>query len=143
VARTGACRRPVDEDQARAISLAGARTHLSAGHDVVVPQFLARVEFIDQLQALSIEIGARFHEIVLLDDKANLLRRFADRARASAEQSHIDATWLVERDGGEPGLSAQYDQLIALIAARPDARVVRCREGAVERAYQDLLAALA
>lgn len=36
---------------ARAIALAAARVHLAAGHDVVVPQFLGRREFIRQLEA--------------------------------------------------------------------------------------------
>jgi hypothetical protein len=33
--------------------LAGARVHLASGHDVVVPQLLARPAFIDQAAALA------------------------------------------------------------------------------------------
>jgi predicted kinase len=65
---------------ARAIALAAARTHLGAGHDVVVPQFVGRPEFLEQLEALATETGAEFHELVLMDEKQNALDRFSARA---------------------------------------------------------------
>ena len=43
---------------ARAIALAAARTHLTAGHDVVIPQYLGRPEFLEQLENLTRETGA-------------------------------------------------------------------------------------
>lgn len=64
---------------ARAIALAAARVHLAAGHDVVVPQFLGRPEFLESLESLGREAGAEFHEIVLLDSKENSLSRYAER----------------------------------------------------------------
>jgi hypothetical protein len=33
---------------ARAVALSAARTHLAAGQDVVIPQFLGRAEFLEQ-----------------------------------------------------------------------------------------------
>jgi hypothetical protein len=44
---------------ARALALATARTHLMAGYDVVIPQFLARAEFIEQIEQLAGERLAR------------------------------------------------------------------------------------
>ena len=38
---------------ARALATSMIRTHLSAGHDVVVPQFLARVDFIEELERIA------------------------------------------------------------------------------------------
>jgi predicted kinase len=58
---------------ARAIALAAARTHLAAGHDVVMPQFLGRPTFLEQVERLAGEVGAHFHEIVLLDSKETAL----------------------------------------------------------------------
>ncbi|MGH3648458.1 MAG: AAA family ATPase [Micromonosporaceae bacterium] len=61
---------------ARGAALPAARAHLVAGHDVVIPQFLARPQFLDQAERLGQEAGAEFHEVVLLDSKENALRRF-------------------------------------------------------------------
>ncbi len=112
---------------ARAIALAAARTHLVAGHDVVIPQFLGRVAFLEQVELLAREVGADFHEIVLLDSKANSLRRFV--SRGDATKAHV----------GPAELSVMYDRLLSVIAARPGARVVPTVAGQVERAYQDFL----
>jgi len=114
---------------ARAIALAAARTHLAAGHDVVIPQFLGRPAFLEQVEHLAHEVGADFHEIVLLDSKENALRRFVSRADASA------AVALDE-------LSTMYDRLLAIIASRPAARVVPTTDGRPEQAYQDFLHSL-
>jgi len=112
---------------ARAIALAAARTHLVAGHDVVIPQFLGRVAFLEQVELLAREVGADFHEIVLLDSKANSLRRFV--SRGDATKAHV----------GPAELSVMYDRLLSVIAVRPGAQVVPTVAGQVERAYQDFL----
>ncbi|HEY0699792.1 MAG TPA: AAA family ATPase, partial [Micromonospora sp.] len=111
---------------ARAIALAAARTHLAGGHDVVVPQYLGRPAFVEQLEQLSIEVGAAFHEIVLLDSRENVLRRFAARSRAAADPAHVEAQRLLERTGGPDELAAMYDRLVDLLASRPGARVIHC-----------------
>jgi predicted kinase len=124
---------------AREIALAAARAHLAAGHDVVVPQYLGRTTFIDQLERLAREVGAAFHELVLLDSKENLVRRFAERGAAAADPSHLDAQEMIGRGGGFESLSVMYDRLMSVIAARPDARIVQVEEGKVDSAYQAVL----
>jgi predicted kinase len=115
---------------ARAITLAAARTQLVAGHDVVIPQFLGRPEFIEQAAQLAQETGAEFREVILLDSKQNSLRRYADRSAGA-------------RDSASPGeLAEMYDRLLTVIAVRPAARVVQTRGGHVDQAYQDFLAVL-
>jgi predicted kinase len=113
---------------ARAIALAAARTHLAAGHDVVIPQFLGRPAFLEQVERLAREVGADFHEIVLLDSKENALRRFASRATTNPATADE--------------LSTMYDRLLVIIAARPAARVVSTTDGRPEQAYQDFLNSL-
>lgn len=127
---------------AREVALAAARVHLAAGHDVVVPQFLGRTTFVERLEHLAREADATFHEIVLLDSRANTLRRFAERARAAADPAHAEAREMIERPGGFEDLSAMYDRLTAVIAARPGARIVPVEEGEVDRAYQAVLRAI-
>ncbi|GAA0636394.1 hypothetical protein GCM10010174_67570 [Kutzneria viridogrisea] len=124
---------------AREIALAAARAHLLSGHDVVVPQFLGRMPFIEQLEGLAREVDATFDEIVLLDSKENMLRRFAERSRAAADPLHVEAQEMVERGGGFEDLSVMYDRLMSVITARPRARIVHVEEGKVDLTYQAVL----
>jgi predicted kinase len=125
---------------ARAIALAAARTHLAAGHDVVIPQFLGRPAFLEQVERLAHEVGADFREIVLLDSKENALRRFA--GRAAGDPAHVAASEMLARSGGLDELSRMYDRLLVIIASRPTARVVPTTDGRPEQAYQDFLDSL-
>lgn len=56
---------------ARRMALQMAATHLAGGHDVVLPQYVARPAFVAELTDVATQVGASFHEIVLLDDEAN------------------------------------------------------------------------
>jgi predicted kinase len=125
---------------ARRIALAAARVHLAAGHDVVIPQFLGRPEFLEHAEQLAGETGAEFHEIVLMDTRENALRRFTERGRADLPPA--EARGILDRAGGPDGLSAMYDRLTRVVASRPAARIVPTQAGQVEQAYRDLLAAL-
>jgi predicted kinase len=127
---------------ARAIALAAARTHLAAGYDVVIPQFLGRPVFIEQVERLADEVGAEFHEVVLLDSKQNALRRFTERTTAAADPAHVEAQSMLDRSGGLDELSAMYDRLMSVVASRPAARVISTDRGAVRAAYQRLLDSL-
>jgi predicted kinase len=124
---------------AREVALAAARVHLASEHDVVVPQFLGRTAFIEQLERLARGAGATFHEVVLLDTKENILRRFAERGRAAADPLHVEAQEMIERNDGFEDLSVMYDRLMAVVAARPGARIVHVEEGEVDRTYQAVL----
>lgn len=125
---------------ARDLAVSAARTHLLAGHDVIVPQFLGRAAFLERLETLAGETAAEFHEIVLLDTKDNVLRRFAERTRAAAEPDHVEAHEML---GGPEKLAAMYDRLVELVAARPKAVVVHTSAGRIQQAYQGFLDSLA
>lgn len=127
---------------ARAISLAAARTHLAAGHDVVIPQYLGRPAFLEQLDQLATETGAGLHEIVLMDSKDNALRRFSERTELSADPAHRDAQEMLDRAGGLTELAAMYDRLHTVIATRPRTVVIPNPANQPEAAYARLLAAL-
>nr|WP_221374927.1 AAA family ATPase [Actinoplanes polyasparticus] len=98
---------------ARSIALAGARVHLTGGHDVVVPQLVARPAFIDQAAALAGELNCTFHEIVLLDREENSVRRFVERSAAS-QSTFRDTAEMLGRQGQLTRLDEMYDQLMAL-----------------------------
>lgn len=126
---------------ARAIALAAARTHLAAGHDVVIPQFLGRPAFLEQLENLARETGARFDEIVLIDSKDNALHRFAERGRQAAGPA-AEAHELADHRGGTEELAAMYNRLMALLPSRPAARIVPTTSGEAGKAYRDVLRTL-
>ncbi|MEV8513563.1 AAA family ATPase [Dactylosporangium sp. NPDC051484] len=124
---------------ARGIALAAARTHLAAGHDVVVPQFLGRLPFVLDLAAVAEAAGAPFVEVALMDSRDAAVRRFAERTRTSADPAHREAGRGVSAaEAGE-----MYDRLLTVIAARPGTRIVPSVEGDVDGTYRALLATLA
>ena len=112
---------------ARDLAVAMARTHLLAGHDVVVPQFLARPEFIDRLAALAEATGVAFVEVILLDSKAKTRQRFQERDDTSKAVDPLER-------------STMYDRLLALSLTRPQARIVHTTD--IAGTYARLLAVL-
>ncbi|MEV8608878.1 AAA family ATPase [Amycolatopsis sp. NPDC051373] len=116
---------------ARALALAAARAHLTAGHDVIVPQLLARPDFLLQLEELAHDVGASFHELVLWGTRENVLSRFASRTPGT---QHHDTT--------AADVAAFHDRLESLLADRPRARIITTSAGHVDDAYRAVLAAL-
>ena len=114
---------------AREIALAAARVHLTAGHDVIVPQLVVREEFLRRLEETASEAGAEFAEIVLLPSPGEVLRRFAERADPAKQASRAEVVEL-------------YDRLVALVPRRPRAKVVPSVGGEIDRTYEAVLDAL-
>jgi predicted kinase len=125
---------------ARAIALAATRTHLDRGYDVVIPQLVGQVGFLQQIEEVGMAAGAEFHEIMLLDTRANALLRFDQRTTSAADPAHLDAARAIADDPDAVG--RYYDTLVAVLPQRPHAVVVATRTGDVGRAYTDLLTAL-
>jgi predicted kinase len=123
---------------ARAITLEMARVHLRSGHDVVIPQFLGRPQFLDEVEGVAREERARFAEVVLMDSRDDAVQRFLDRTATSTEQAHVDAGELMERFGGRPALEAMYDRLLLVLSHRPHATVIQSRDGQPDQAYDEL-----
>ncbi len=102
---------------ARRLALALAREHLDAGYDVVVGQYLARTEFIQDLERLAVEVEATFVELVLELDAPSLADRLAARSSAPTRPEHVVNDRLVEPDDA--------DRLVASLEplrdSRPDA----------------------
>lgn len=127
---------------ARRLATAMARVHLMNGHDVVVPQLLARTEFIEELEHIAHAADAQFCEFMVLDTKEGALERFRKR-RSSFEQS---GTSHPQADI-DPGRDAQvldqtYDALLRIVEARPKTRTIQTTSGRVDDAYETLCRAL-
>ncbi len=127
---------------ARALALAMASTHLGRGHDVVIPQFLARVEFIDELQQVAAETGARFVEIALILGRDEALRAFDRRRATPGDQTHVDAAALVDRSPKADPIGAMYDRFAEALTLRPDAKRVAVEIGDLEGTLERVRAAV-
>lgn len=125
---------------ARDLALVMARTHLAGGHDVVVPQYVARTAFLDELGRTAQAVGGTFVEVYLTDERDAALARFAARAGDPAlAEHHREAARHV---GGDEGLGAMVDRIEAVRLTRPHALTVRTRAGDEDRGYRDLVDAL-
>lgn len=124
---------------ARRMALEMARVHLRARREVVVPQFLGRLEFVLALQQLCDEVGAEFVEVVLLSNPQDAARRFARRCGQPETAEHRDAGVLLECSGGMDASPEMYGRLLEVVASRPGTRTVVTVDERVEQAYNDLL----
>ncbi len=124
---------------ARRLALEMARAHLSGGWDVVVPQYLGRLDFVLELEAVAGEVGAQFVEIALVSDPDDAVARFTRRAAEPENDEHRAATALQERSGGTAGLVEMYSQLMKVVEARPATRLVATVEGEIAATYRSLL----
>lgn len=124
---------------ARKLCLEMARTHLLAGHDVIVPQFAALASYLDALAQVARSVGAEYIEILLLDGAEDAERRFHDRVRDPRWADHQRlAAKFIEAAGG---FAYQYERLLKGVAGRP-AAVISSSEGDIDGTYQLLLAEL-
>jgi predicted kinase len=123
--------------QARRLSLALAREHLSAGYDVVVGQYLARTAFIQDLERLAAHLDASFFEFVLDLDAPVLAERLAGRSSAPSRSEHMVNNRLVGPDDAERLVRSMDD----LRETRPHAIYVDAR-GSLSSTLDLLRAAL-
>ena len=124
----------------RPVALAMASTHLAGGRDVVLPQYLARLDAIGAFERVAREQGAAFRQIVLLNEKAESIDRFERRLDDSAWNEHNRR--LVADQGGPVMLAAMYDRLLDVVRQCPAAVVVYSEPEAVEQTYASLMQAL-
>jgi predicted kinase len=112
---------------ARAIALVAAREHLRSGKDVIIPQHVGRLPFIEQVERRAADVCATFYEVALLDDWDAALARFVERTRSAADPAHLEAQEMLDRCGGLTELSAMYDRTLGVISARPGTVVLTVR----------------
>jgi predicted kinase len=108
---------------ARRLALALAEGHLSAGHDVILGQYLARTPFVEDLEVLAKRLDVRFFELVLDLDAATLAVRLASRASDPHRPEHVVNNQLV----GPDDASRLVASIEPLRQARPGAIWVDAR----------------
>jgi len=126
---------------ARELALALAEAQLSSGHDVIVPQYVGRIEFIEHLEGLARRCGAEFVEIVLVTEPSVSIERFRRR------RAELDATCVphpetdVDQAAIDQVVREGFDRLSDICDRRPSARRVTA-DADVETTYRALLAAI-
>lgn len=126
---------------ARGLALALAGAHLVAGHDVVVPQFLGRTDFIDALEATTSAVGSSFSHIVLMDDVTTMVERFERRRRQLTASGLAHPQAEVAETDVRAVVADAVDRLEQMAVVRTDMRVVDMPESA-GGLYEAVLAAL-
>lgn len=128
---------------ARRLAVAMAAAHLGEGRDVLVPQLLAKVPFVLELEGVAREAGASFVEVALVSQSPEAaVSRFARRSDEAAEGVHRDASALVERGGGHQMIHDYYAGVMEVVAQRPATTVIATEDGQVDQAYAALTAAI-
>ena len=126
----------------RPVALSMAAAHLRGGRDVVMPQLLCQLSEIALFEAAANDSGAVFCRVVLMDTKQQSLERFNRRGEGGEQIWHRQVQEIVDDLGGQALLADWHDQLVAVIAARSDARVVPSMAGAIQQTYEALTAIL-
>ncbi len=124
---------------ARAVAVAGIRAHLSSGRDVVIPQYLYRTAFVDELREVADAIPAHFLECALLVDAESAADRF-DRRQVGSSTSPGPYAPVVHGDLGEHSMTQHVAEFERMLDGRPD--VVRLR-GSLEEMLDQLDVAVA
>lgn len=125
--------------QARVLALALVRAHLAAGHDVVIPQYLGRSEFVDQLQLLAKEVAATFDHVVLRDSDDAVVKRFRSRRALLDADGYKHPQADVGNDEIDAAVADAQRRLDNMTSSRSDVQVVDVAGG---DSYDQLIAAL-
>jgi predicted kinase len=128
---------------ARRVALEMAQVVLESGWDVIVPQFLARADFIIELEARAEESGAAFVEIALTADLLDVLAWFESRSVCPETTSHVDAQRLLDRTGGVEELRHMVERWEGLMSSRPAVHRIPARVGDVDATYERVIRILA
>ena len=128
---------PQSKPLARAIAVQIARTHLTNGHQVIVPQLVSSPEFIETLADVADEVRVPFTEIVLLaptvDDAVARFRHRRDILSAAGIQHPQDAV-----HNEVEAITYTYDHLDWFTQQRPRTKVLSTMPDDIEGAYQSM-----
>lgn len=127
---------------ARRMAVEMARVQLATGRDVVLPQFLGRLDFVLELEQLGADCGGMFVEVALLCTPEDAAHRFARRSRGAAAPAHRDAELLLERSGGLAAMPGLQERLLEVISSRPGTITVPTTQRSPGQTYRDVLARL-
>ena len=125
---------------ARDLAVALTRTHLRSGHDVVIPQYFGRRDFVERLAGVSRDAKTPFVEVILTDDDERIIGRFRHRrAQFQATDVHHPEADLADNQIASEVRAA--NQLLRTHAATHGVPVIQTG-GGLEASYHALLETL-
>jgi predicted kinase len=127
---------------ARRMALRMAAVQFEDGRDVVVPQFLGRPAFIEELERFCSDAGADFVETALVSSADDAVQRFARRSQHPEDATHRDAAALQKQSGNDAGVADMYRAMLDTISRRPRTRLIETTDGEIEATYQRFLTAI-
>lgn len=127
---------------ARRRAIETARDHLQASGDVVIPQFLGRVDFLEQLDELAGELDVPFVELMLTLDRSSATAAFVDRSENPVDQTHRDAAFLVAQSSADDPVGDMFEATLRIIELRPRTRTVPVNRGNVDQTVAAVVAEL-
>jgi len=116
----------------RPLALTMAATHLSSGHDVVMPQLVTDRTQRASFAEAAASAGAHYVEVVLLAPPDTTIDRFRRR------DHHVDPA--VEALGGAGLIHRIHHHLAAYLT--PDTTVIQTADTSVDETYETLIAIL-
>ena len=122
---------------ARELAVVLAAAHLERGRDVVIPQYLERMYFIEKLAELAESVGARFVEVLLDAPAEVVVERFWQRRRSLVSGAPHPESDLPD-DAVERFIYEAVRRLRAIAAERPATHVVAA-DGAIDGVYGDVI----
>jgi hypothetical protein len=120
---------------ARSLALVMAEVHLAGERDVIVPQFLGRPDFIEELAGVAKRSAATFVETALWIDRSRAITAFADRRAAPSAQAHHDAAALVDRSEQADPVGQMYDAFVRVLEQRPATRRIEVVPGDIDQTF--------
>lgn len=125
---------------ARRLAVSMCTAHLSNGLDVVVPQFLQKENFIEELASAASEVQARFVEVCLTNSAEQASLMYSDRA-TSMDTNHQASRLLQEMSGARP-IDQLYNTMLDMVKDRPATMLVESIPGDVEKSLDNLKSAI-
>ncbi len=116
-----------------------AKVHLQAGYDVVISQIFIHQEPLENLKKIAKECDAEFYEFLLSIPKADSIKRFIARGKASGYPDGFRPGGLVDLGGREKKLEQMYDDMMLLVSRRPKTKIIESVKGDIKGTYKKLL----
>lgn len=126
---------------ARTLAVAMAEAHLRGGHDVVIPQYVGRVDFIATLEDVARRCGARFIEVLIDAPAIVAVDRFRARRREILGRGELHPQAEVPDTAVEAAVDDARGKLGVVGAALNEVIHIRSDQR-LEDTYADLLAAI-
>jgi predicted kinase len=126
-----------NEDEARALTYeliqTMVHTHLSAGHDVVLPYLVVDHTHVAAFQAIAKKCSADFYSFLLHNEKKTAIAKLLERG--SWGEAGTDP--LSEKD--MPVIHQIYDQMEAQLEHQKDSIVIPQQGSSIDQTYETLL----